>query len=719
MNAEIVPRGLEHQTVLRVSGGYRRRDAEFEALRGVLHKRLAAVDARALLAEARPRGGTDRERAKWLAARLAREMFLEQVGETPGGVAAAWAGYQLTAGDRHKQRVHSVWWEAAGIASDESTKRYRELIQRLTTHLKSASDPPGGDPPPEDSPPRDPDTENPDMKPKDPDLITIREKLQAHAAFNISGLPARLRDNRNKEQDIYLDAVIQAVDRIMHVPDNEAGALWSGAVAGLMLLDGHFNPKDKRFFAHAQRTMAELAGSALEGNRVQIDGHTVGDRPLEMFAPDDERQVIRLFQRTLEVLQANGGKEKVLLQSYAHTARQVVRTYPVHNGNEDQVRAIVRSTYGAHISQSSSGGGRPGGGSGVANLDLPPINDPQGFSDEIEPDNIRAVATIYVTYQLEFGLKAVGRILDLFVAGLLPISASDGSARELDSLYWDQSELLDEASRRAVYARVLGAPGGSLAFDMQPNTEFNRLLLRVVSSVSEFEREQSILTHFDKASRGRRFSATSGEFVRKAVRDFAANASLRGWGGTAFTAERMANHVRRAMQVLGLPSVRNAFGVTTPWQVIERVSQREFGATVNTVLHRTLAVETQRIMNVIADHHTIWSGGPGTTGEGGWGRRPLFSTGVGPDGDLPLDASETLMVACQHFRAVAGIGDGMLEEYAAPVEVAAQPSLPDIAGLGAGDSPGIDMAELNRLKDLAMNGQSFDPDQLLNVFRGA
>ena len=35
---------------------------------------------------------------------------------------------------------------------------------------------------------------------------------------------------------------------------------------------------------------------------------------------------------------------------------------------------------------------------------------------------------------------------------------------------------------------------------VQPNTEFNKLLMRTVSAVSEYEREQSALTHFDNAA---------------------------------------------------------------------------------------------------------------------------------------------------------------------------------------------------------------------------
>lgn len=538
------------------------------------------------------------------------------------------------------------------------------------------------------------------------DPTTIRDRLLKKLAFNPTGLPNHLREPDN--QKIYIDAVVQGVLRQQHFArgDDEAALTWSASAAGLMLVDGHYNPSDQRFFTHLQREIVELAGSADESAQVQIDSHN-----LQMFAPSDETQRVALFAKTLKILRDGGRGPTIFLQSFARVARRMADRYDDHKGDPTVMGAMVLSSYATDLAEMADGGG--GGSGGIANVELPPLNDPAGYNDEIEPDNIRAVSTIYVTYQLEFGLKAAARILDLFVAGLLPISASDGSARELDNLYWDQDDLLDEASRRSVYARVLGAPGGEIAFHIQPNTEFNTLLMRVVSAVSEYEREQSALAHFDNASRGRRFQSTSGEFVRKAVRDFAANASLRGWAGTAFTAERMARQVRRVMKVLGLPSVRNAFGVTTPWQVIERVSQREFGITVNTVLHRTLAVETQTIMGIIADHHTIWSQNTG---------RPLFPEPPREDSDLSDEVTRKLMVACQHFRAVTGVGDALLDEYSDPVETQPMPSLPDMSGFGgmpaAGALPGIDMSGISQLRDMVSSGQTPSLEQLRAMLPG-
>jgi len=539
------------------------------------------------------------------------------------------------------------------------------------------------------------------------DAKKVRTQVLAETAFYPSNLPPSLRNA--KQQELYIDAVVQGVILSRHCEDDATASRWVETVAGLLLIDGSFNPQDQRFYAHLQNVMAELNASAIESSKVKIDG-----KKAAMFAPDAKTtQRFAVYSTTFDILQRIvAAGDKIFLQSYAHTGRRVANRYQEHEGKPNVMQPMIRSAYDSHISDLGSGGT---GGGGLANVELPPLNDPAGYNDEIEPDNVRAVSTIYVTYQLEFGLKAAARILELFVAGLLPISASDGSARELDTLYWDQDDLLDEASRRSVYSRVLGAPGGEMAFDIQPNTEFNTLLMRVVSAVSEFEREQSALSYFDNAARGRRFRSTSPEFVRKAIRDFAANVSLRGWAGTAFTAERMANQVRRVMRILNLPAVRNAFGVTTPWQVIERVSQREFGITVNTVLHRTLAAETQTIMKIIADHHTVWSSSSSV-------KAMLFAMDKADDNLAEIDNATTqrLLIACQHFRAVAGVGEALLDEYTSPEPTPSQPSLPDMTGFGAknGGMPGIDMGGITQLRQMVSSGQTPSLEQLRSMLPG-
>ncbi|GAA3876811.1 hypothetical protein [Celeribacter arenosi] len=648
----------------------------------------------------------DREQAcESVAALVARGMLRTRVQKQTGTSLQEeqrkWISNNISAHSSTVHRARAIWMSEAGLADEHQRKIYDHALASAIAGTTG-----------ENQPGREPETTPNHSEKEDPvmlDPTNLREAILTRFKFNLAGLPASLRNIEN--QKIFLDAVIQSVALLGHEPvpdgepdDNLEAMVWSSATAGLLLLDGHYDPRDGRFFQKVQKAVAELSGSAVETNSVEIDGHGVN-----MFAPDKANtQKIAVFFKTETALREKGGRrDKLFLQSLASTSRKMIDRYDDHGGDVEHMGSLAAAAYDTHVSVASGGGSNEG----VANVELPPLHDPNGYNDEIEPDNIRAVSTIYVSHQLEFMIKACMRIVDLFTAGLLPIAASESNVRAIDDLAWNRDDFLDESARRSVQARVLGAPGGQIAFDQQPNAEFNMLLMRVVSAVAEFEREQNIITHFDNAARGVRFQVTSGEFVRKAIRDFAANASLRGWAGTAFTAERLSDHIKAVMKVLNLPAVKTAFGVTTPWQVVERVSQREFGITVNTVLHRTLAVETQNIMRIIADNHTVWSGSP--LG------KPLFSIGQDGEGDLSMQATHELMVASQHFRAVTGLGDAQLSEFSEPEAATAVPSLPDIGGMGGGmggSVPGVNMDAVAQLQQMANSGTT-DPDQVMALLR--
>jgi hypothetical protein len=394
-----------------------------------------------------------------------------------------------------------------------------------------------------------------------------------------------------------------------------------------------------------------------------------------------------------------------------------------------------------------------GGGGGIGRVELPPLNDPGGRNDEIEPDNIRAVATIYVSYQLEqmHFFQVTDRVVELFMAGLLPIGYDEG-ARKLDTFYWANEDRLSEAARWSQFSRALGATGGQVSQDVNPNTDFNTLLLRIISSVSEFERQQSIGNLFDERGGGMRTLSLTGEYVRKAARDLAANVSLYGWAGSYFSAERLSRQISKAMDILQLNQVREAYGVSTPWQVIERVSQREFGTTVNVVKHRTLAEETRKILNLIADKNAIWGLSsdrplftlrPGADdGEeavttvldsvrdaGAWAAPDAATTiralrsvlGVSsPDsvpGDLSFDEIQMLFRAVQYWLAVNGVQDSTVDEYRQPTETVAAPSLPPLGG-GVGATNGASGAGISQLRNMVSQGQVPSMDQLRSLLPG-
>src|SRR5262249_7303220 len=85
----------------------------------------------------------------------------------------------------------------------------------------------------------------------------------------------------------------------------------------------------------------------------------------------------------------------------------------------------------------------------------------RGHDRQIVPENIKAVAQIYMVCQLEnLGLfKVVGEIDADFINGQLKVGL-DTAGQKLDENHWANMHRMTAAERSAVYSRVLGAQGG-------------------------------------------------------------------------------------------------------------------------------------------------------------------------------------------------------------------------------------------------------------------
>ena len=232
--------------------------------------------------------------------------------------------------------------------------------------------------------------------------------------------------------------------------------------------------------------------------------------------------------------------------------------------------------------------------------------------------------------------------------------------------------------------------------------------MRVVSSIAEYERQNTVGHLLDNT--GRRAQPATGEFVRKAVRDLAANCTLYGFAGVQFAAERMVRQLKQAMQILDLPRVREIYGVTNMWQVIERVAQSEFGTTVNVVKHRTMAEEVRKLLEVVAGNEGAWSV---TTS------RQLFYPvhDVRQDGfantDLSAEDTNKMFRAAQYILAVNGVQSDKVYEYSQPVDTPALPSIPGMGtwgGMGqqpaAGAAPAMPANPIDGLQNMAASGQA-------------
>jgi hypothetical protein len=306
----------------------------------------------------------------------------------------------------------------------------------------------------------------------------------------------------------------------------------------------------------------------------------------------------------------------------------------------------------------------------------------------------------------------VDRITEIFMNGQLPIGF-DAGGRALDTYYWDREDRLNEAERRMVYSRVLGATGGMISKEVQPNTQFDSLWLRFLSSLAEFDRQQRV-DEIIATNRPRPQNLT-GEYVRNAGRAVAANVSLYGWGGTHFAARRLNGHIATALDILNQPSIQKAYGVTNPYQLIERVASAEFGVTPNIVRLRTMADAGNRILNIVANNHTAWTRSNGN---------PLFEeedptferTRVIP-GDISLADRKELLNLTQFWLAVNGIKDDQVDRLSQPEQAKYQPSIPTFAGMlpgsnGASSNGKAGADTVERLKQMVLQGQAPSLDQL-------
>jgi hypothetical protein len=188
----------------------------------------------------------------------------------------------------------------------------------------------------------------------------------------------------------------------------------------------------------------------------------------------------------------------------------------------------------------------------------------------ISPDRLRALAVIYHASGLEEAgvFRVVDRIAERFQAGMLPISRGAGG-EGIDRYLRDAGERFTEAERTEMYARAFGATADS---------EFHALWRRFVAAVT----------------------AGSGE-VQRVARELAILLSAHG-SGVDLDARQLAGIVDEVTAVLSDPEVLGAYGVKNMWQLVQKVSEEELGASRDAGRHRTMAAAGARILGWLADH---------------------------------------------------------------------------------------------------------------------
>jgi hypothetical protein len=154
---------------------------------------------------------------------------------------------------------------------------------------------------------------------------------------------------------------------------------------------------------------------------------------------------------------------------------------------------------------------------------------------------------------------------------------------------------------------------------------------------------------------------------------------------------------------LSLAPVLRAYGVTSPYQVIERVASSDWNYQVNVVRYKTSADVVKKVHDIVARNSQLWSNTDG---------KPLFTEQGAPAGQLPQADQDELFNHAQFWLAVNGVQDQQVEKLSQPVESKAGSSLPMLNGNGA--AAGADA--IAKLQQMVSTGSAPSVDQLRQLF---
>jgi hypothetical protein len=337
-------------------------------------------------------------------------------------------------------------------------------------------------------------------------------------------------------------------------------------------------------------------------------------------------------------------------------------------------------------------------------LELPPLDAAEVAGTDLVRDNIRAVALIYAAWNLEEMqlFRVHDRVLEVFMNGQLPVGFDNGG-RALSDYYFSADEVkISEAARRMTYTRVLGVPGGEVSREAPPNQIFQDLFLALLAHVSEFDRQRRIADVVAGSSSRDDMLSLTGEQVRKAGRDLAANTTLYGYGGVFFVAQRLKDQVEQVLRNLSTPEILSAYGVQSPFQVVERVCASDFGGKVpNIVRYKTMAEAGKKILDIVAGNIPAWLGLSGND----LFEDPFDVNSEGPPPDIPRNVQRELARAVEDWLTVNGITDEQRSRLGEPKITQAAPSIPTATDGHGG-------AAFDQLRQMVAGGQMPSMDQL-------
>ena len=301
----------------------------------------------------------------------------------------------------------------------------------------------------------------------------------------------------------------------------------------------------------------------------------------------------------------------------------------------------------------------------ASNIDIRIPDLDVGTSVEIIAANVSAVSMIYFSAMLEEVKlwSVMDKVAEQFTLGMVPVSRGPAGDRIYEWIV-RAPERFTEVERRAMYGRVLGLAQGS-ARDIMPNREFADLWLRFLSTVNVLDREAAQSFGGQIIVNGEKATVTEQQ-AHKAARDLGVNLSLHGYGMAHFGAVQLQDSINFILQTLSQSELLRAYGVNDWRQLVERVSGLYLNGAMNSVRYLTMAESGARIIAWVAKYS------------------PQIAAVKTPTMSLFRDPQ--LVSYVNQWLAVTGNGSTLIEQRTAPVDLAAQPTIPSFGG-GNGAKP--------------------------------
>jgi hypothetical protein len=229
------------------------------------------------------------------------------------------------------------------------------------------------------------------------------------------------------------------------------------------------------------------------------------------------------------------------------------------------------------------------------------------YDETVSSERIVAMGDLYYVYQHEkLGVfRALQKLEQLWAAGAVRLSNGDGAQR-LYRFSRRAALRFTQRERFAAYCRGFGYCSAPPPAGSKPNSQFHPLFTHFIREVALFWRDKRI----SDVMRERANDPTFGSIatVRRAGLDLRNNLKFSSYGHLLTLRVEVLQLLDEAFRILGADDVRNLFGATTVWDVIEEILTRYFNEGVSTSPRQRMAVAGQKILQWLAQSFILRSG---------------------------------------------------------------------------------------------------------------